>query len=514
MKNRGPLDAHRGQRLLRLSTPGRRVHSRQGLTRLSLALVVTGVLLGGAASCTGVAKRAAAGPSPGAAAVPASSLAVVVGVPLQWSIDLAGDLHLQQRVCRQDGAPVTEAERVAPVDPRARRFATPLTVVDGCWVNTIDLKAMADALGARAAADRVADDVVMASPDVWLWTPTPARAGTLTLTAAPGLQISLPFPRTPDGGGFVVEPSTWRFLSCAAFGRLQTRRLAVGTAALEVLVLPGDTEMVGADVDRWLGAAATAVSLGSGRERRFPFNRTQITVEPVWGSGVPFGMVSRGGGPQAHLLLGQQARVQDVIDSWVAVHELSHLLHPLMDLDDSWFGEGFASYHQNVLRARAGLMSEADAWTALTDGLRRGAEASARGPWTVSLQDASVQMRAEGRYLQVYWGGAAVVLWMDVALRQCADRSIDDVVATFRAEQPDVDQRRVPARAIVARAAGMAPACAHIAADVDALLRQPFLGDSLPALLHDLGIDEGTLSPSAPRAGVREAITRPILSVR
>jgi predicted metalloprotease with PDZ domain len=225
-------------------------------------------------------------------------------------------------------------------------------------------------------------------------------------------------------------------------------------------------------------------------------------------------MVSRGGGPQAHLLLGQQAQVADVIDSWVAVHELSHMLHPLLGLDDAWFGEGFASYHQNVLRARAGLMSEADAWTALEDGFRRGAAASERGPWTVSLQDASVQMRAEGRYLQVYWGGAAVVLWMDVALRQCADRSIDDVVATFRAEQPRLDSRRVPAREIVARAAAMAPTCAHITADVDALLRQPFLGDSLPALLEDLGIEAGTLTPTAPRAGVRDAITRPVLSVR
>jgi hypothetical protein len=475
--------------------------------RLSVTAVCAVVV---ASSCTGVAK----GPPSALVASSTPGPVVVAGPPLRWSLELASDLHLHQRVCRGDGIAVTEADRVAPVDPRARKFASPLTVVDGCFDNTIDLKSMADALGARAAADRVAEDVVMASPDVWLWTPTPARAGTLTVTTAPGLRVSLPFPMAPDGAGFVVDPSTWRYLSCAAFGRLQMRHLAVGDAALEVLVLPGDLEMVGADVDRWLGAAATAVSLGAGKQRRFPFGRTQITVEPVWGSGVPFGMVSRGGGPQAHLLLGQQARVADVIDSWVAVHELSHLLHPLLGLDDSWFGEGFASYHQNVLRARAGLMSEADAWTALEDGFRRGAAASERGPWTVSLQDASVQMRAEGRYLQVYWGGAAVVLWMDVALRQCADRSIDDVVATFRAEQPDLDGRRVPAREIVARAAAMSPTCAHITADVDALLRQPFLGDSLPALLEDLGIEAGTLTPTAPRAGVREAITRPVLSVR
>ena len=443
----------------------------------------------------------------GAVALSSSPLPVSAGPALRWMLHLADDLHLHQRVCRADGIAVTEADRVGPVDARASRFATPLVVVDGCFDNDIDLAGAALALDARSAAARVGDDIVMASPDVWLWTTAGLRAGTLAVTTAPGLRFALPFPLEADGS-FSVDPSTWRYLSCAMFGRFDVHSVIVADVSLDVVVLPGERLMVGADVDRWLGAAVTAVSLGAGQGHRFPFERTQVTVEPVWGAGVPFGMVSRGGGPQAHLLLGQQARIDDVIGSWVAVHELSHLLHPLLDVSDAWFGEGFASYQQNILRARAGLMTEDECWAALADGLRRGADASLRGPRTRSLQDASSAMRTEGAYLQVYWGGAAVVLWLDVALRRCADRSIDDVVATFRAEQPRVDARRVPAREIVARAAATATECAYIAEEVDNLLREPFPRVGM-ALLGELGVADAGLSSTAPLARLREAITRP-----
>jgi predicted metalloprotease with PDZ domain len=91
-------------------------------------------------------------------------------------------------------------------------------------------------------------------------------------------------------------------------------------------------------------------------------------------------------------------------------------------------------------------------------------------------------MRAEGRWLQTYWGGAAIVLVMDVALRRCGDTSIDDVVAALRAEQPRVDARRVAALDIVARAAAVSPACATLQDDVEAMLDEPFPGAARPLL--------------------------------
>jgi len=428
-------------------------------------------------------------------AAPATAKVVVAPRPETLSLRSVArlDEHLRWRLTTCGADPHT----VGPVDERARRFVVDRAVVDGCLVVTIDLLAAADALRQRDAAVRHGDDVVTASPDLWLWTTSPPRPTVLTIQVADGVDVAVPFPRRPDGA-FDVDVSTWRWLSSATFGRIHQRFVEVqGGAHLRVVTLPGTLQMSADDVDRWLQTAARAVALGSAG-RRFPIPEALIVVDPVGGDDVPFGMVTRGGGPQVLLLLGGEARVDDVVDSWVAVHELSHLLSPPVGLDEAWFGEGLASYHQNVLRARAGLLTSTQAWGALLDGFERG-RASAG---TMPLREASAVMRSEGRWLQVYWGGAALVLAMDVALRRCGS-SIDEVVAGFRAEQPRADTRRLAASAVVARAAQV-PACAGITAMVEAGLARPF--PEVSQLLADLGVD-GAGAPTAPMSPLlRDAI--------
>jgi hypothetical protein len=414
-----------------------------------------------------------------------SAAAPATPAPLRWWITLHEDLSLDERLCLADGRPLEAGDLAGfgPVAARAREVASSPRLVDGCAIVRIDLAEAARLLHDRSTAVRANDAVVLASPDVWLWTRARPTGGVLTLTSVPGVRAALPFPRVAGTDDtFDVDASTWRLLSTAAFGAIDLRALHVAGATLDIVTLPGERLMVDTDIDRWLGAAAAAVATGAGPRRRFPFDRVLVIVEPVQGGGVPFGMVTRGGGPQAHLLLGARARVDDVLDDWVAVHELSHLLHPLVGLDEAWFGEGLATWHQVVLRARAGLISEAEAWATLADGFERGAAAAERGPWTLSLREASARMRAEGRWLQTYWGGAAIVLVMDVALRRCGDTSIDDVVAALRAEQPRVDARRVAALDIVARAAAVSPACATLQDDVEAMLDEPFPGAARPLL--------------------------------
>lgn len=459
---------------------------------------VLGLLCGGA--CAGAP----------AATRPPTPNTTTTATPLRWAVSLGPDLLLAQRICRADDVPFDAAdlEDIGPVAPRARDVATTPQLVDGCIEFRIDLAAAATVFRDRTGAERVADDVVLASPDVWLWTRRRPVGGTLTLTTAPEVRAVLPFPRIAGSDDREIDASTWRLLSVAAFGAVDVRPLPVAGAILDVVTLPGERFMVDADVDRWLGAAADAVATGSGARGRFPFERAMIVVEPVRGDDVPFGMVTRGGGPQATLLLGERARVDDVIDDWVAVHELSHLLHPLVGLDEAWFGEGLATWHQVVLRARAGLIDEDEAWAALRDGFERGRAAAERGPWTLPLREASARMRAEGRWIQTYWGGAAVVFALDVGLRRCGGGSIDDVVATLRAEQPRVDAQRLPALTIVTRAAATAPACARLKADVERMLAEPFPRDALP-LLDALGASPGGLTDDAPLAALRPGIVAP-----
>ena len=428
-----------------------------------------------------------------AAAAPRSPTPAPAG-PLRWHVDVDAAFVVTQTIC--------PAAEVGPEDRRGRTFLVSSRIVDGCTELVLDLGRAADALQDRDSATRVAADIVVSSPDVWLWRPRPARSGTLTVSTPPRWSAVLPFPKSQAGDGYDVDASTWAFVSSAVFGAVTARDLVVAGSTLHVVTLPGPLKMVRSDVDRWLTAAAESVA--SSHRGRFPFPDVVVVVDPVWGRGVPFGMVCRGGGPQALLLLGQDAKVSDVVDDWVAVHELSHLLLPPVGVDEAWLGEGLASYHQNILRARTGLLTEREAWDALRDGFERGAAASSRGPFTLTLAQASAKMRAEGRYLQTYWGGAAVALILDVGLRRCADVAIDDVVASFRAEQPRVDVRRIPARALVARAAALAPGCAHLQADVDAALARPFPG--VTELLRALGVGARGLDDKAPLAAVRRAI--------
>jgi predicted metalloprotease with PDZ domain len=115
---------------------------------------------------------------------------------------------------------------------------------------------------------------------------------------------------------------------------------------------------------------------------------------------------------------------------WVLVHELSHLLHPVIDGPDRWLYEGIASYYQNVLRARAGLRSPQWAWNALHAGFERGIRGTPRGR---SLAEVSENMMRDRSFMRVYWSGAAIALLADVELRRRSGgaQSLDTALAAF-----------------------------------------------------------------------------------
>ena len=90
------------------------------------------------------------------------------------------------------------------------------------------------------------------------------------------------------------------------------------------------------------------------------------------GEPVPWGEVMRGGGDAVHLYIDQTQPPAAFLADWVLMHELSHLLHPNLEGDGRWLYEGLATYYQEALRARAGSLTEADAWQRLHQGFERG----------------------------------------------------------------------------------------------------------------------------------------------
>jgi predicted metalloprotease with PDZ domain len=110
------------------------------------------------------------------------------------------------------------------------------------------------------------------------------------------------------------------------------------------------------------------------------------------------------------------ATAAELKHAWTGYHEVAHLLIPYQGYGDAWFSEGLASYYQNVLQARGGILDEREMWQKLYEGYHRGLADSSFADKT--LVDVSDQMRLQGGFMRVYWSGAWYFLAADTRLRQ------------------------------------------------------------------------------------------------
>lgn len=195
-----------------------------------------------------------------------------------------------------------------------------------------------------------------------------------------------------------------------------TRTVRAAGTQLEIEVVGiRDPARVGM-LQRWAEEAARATMVGG----RFPLRRARVRISEVDGktgreaarrdpSPVPWGQTSRRDVPTVLLYVRRDAGYAELRADWTAVHEFSHLFHPYLGDDGRWMAEGLASYFQNVLRARAGLLDPDEAWRRLDAGFRRGEASHAQG---------RLDALGRGGTMRVYWAGAAYWLEMDLALRR------------------------------------------------------------------------------------------------
>nr|WP_240946344.1 hypothetical protein [Pseudomaricurvus alkylphenolicus] len=164
-----------------------------------------------------------------------------------------------------------------------------------------------------------------------------------------------------------------------------------------------------------------------------PRNPIRIVVQRSTGSGgpVPFGQVIRRDLQGVRFYVNPQYPLESFTADWTAVHELVHLFIPYPGEEDIWLSEGLATYYQNVLQARAGVISERRAWQKLYEGFGRGERDDGYGH--LSLQALSPRMRETGSFMRVYWSGTAFFLEADVLLRERVGGgwSLDRVVQGF-----------------------------------------------------------------------------------
>jgi predicted metalloprotease with PDZ domain len=194
----------------------------------------------------------------------------------------------------------------------------------------------------------------------------------------------------------------------------------------------------------------------------------------------------------------------------VPIHELAHALLPAVDSRDVWLSEGLATYHQELLQARAGLYADAPtSWHELLRGFRRGQETAHQRP----LVDVSGSMSETHSYTQVYWGGAAL-LWLadvDVRARTHGAATLEDFARKARALHPLDDRARRASELIDDVIAGddvnAREAALSVRAMFDAHAHAPF--PPIDNTLRALGVVEdphGVTFSDAPLASVRDAL--------
>lgn len=480
--------------------------------------------------------RRAAGPRTLALFAIFSSIACGAAPPIaqrgpalsRWSYTFALDeglTRLAATLCFEGSAPYS----LSPIDPNGRRYlrsaegpdGTPLERVSGvlltdglpdgsCVRYVVDLESAARQRGGIHGAYRIGSDLV-ASTAVWLWAPS-HRADDAEASAVfelpAGVRVSPLWAQTSDGA-LRLDERAFRFTAYAAFGRFETRSVAVPGACLRVSILGDGVEMGAEAVSRCMSQGASAASALLGR---FPEREAGILIVPTpFSSSSPFGVVGRGTMPTVAILVGQRATEERLARAWVPVHEFSHLATPFIDRRDAWLSEGIATYYQEVLRARGGLLRSEDAWANLIDGFERGA----RDGTGRTLAEESRDMTETAAFRRVYWAGAAIALMADVEMRRRSEgrRSLDDGLEALH-ECCASGFLAIEASEAMARIDGRGP-------PIFTSIARRALGSSampdLGATYEALGIEVG---PSGPRfdgtgeaAALRNAIMAPRLDL-
>ena len=164
---------------------------------------------------------------------------------------------------------------------------------------------------------------------------------------------------------------------------------------------------------------------------RWPRPQWQITVLPASSAAsdpIPWAQVHRAQIDRVEFFTAPHATKLALQRDWTGYHELAHLLIPYRGEGDTWFSEGLASFYQNILQARVGILTEQETWQNIYAGFLRGrADAQFNGQALAKVSDS---MRENGGFMRVYWSGAWYFLAADMRLRQqsAGKVSLDDAL--------------------------------------------------------------------------------------
>ncbi|HKE46449.1 MAG TPA: hypothetical protein VKB52_00165 [Rhodanobacteraceae bacterium] len=346
---------------------------------------------------------------------------------------------------------------------------------------------------------------LIADPDVWLLRAdggddTPAEA---SVELPAGYTFSTPWHPLPSHDGaprYSIPPTPRDWLAAILIGHFDEESVALPGSTVRLTILDAnDAEK--RKLEAWFPKMGRAAATAFGT---LPLADVQVLIVPADEAeeAVQFGQSRRGQGQGLTLYVDAKRPAADFDHDWVAVHELSHMYHPYLDEDGSWLAEGLATYYQNVLRARAGLLTPAEAWEQIDAGFERGRRET--------KEQSGVALEKAHGFMRVYWSGTAYWLDVDTTLRRASGNrlSIDEALKRFDACCLP-DSRGWTPQAFVAKLDALLGT--DVFAKRYAAYRTRLDFPDLAPLYADLGIRRDgkalRFDDDAPAADVRRAIT-------
>jgi len=273
----------------------------------------------------------------------------------------------------------------------------------------------------------------------WLWFPdnvdNQKHALDIEFNLPIGINISAPWPIVNQKTINNRQLTTFRHSNRPAYwdgkiaiGKFKTLGIQKGSTLINVAILNAAQAFDASRLQHWIDKNLDALLLTYGD---FPVSNLQLLIIPVGKDHepVPWGEAMHGGGDSIHLYIDQTRPLTEFMNDWVLIHELSHLLHPRFS-NATWLSEGIASYYQNVLRSRSGLLDEQKAWQKLHEGFQRGIRGT---PTDKTLAQVSATMMRSQSFMRVYWSGAAISLLADYELRKLSNnkQSLDTAMKSL-----------------------------------------------------------------------------------
>jgi len=146
-----------------------------------------------------------------------------------------------------------------------------------------------------------------------------------------------------------------------------------------------------------------------------------------WATGaLPFARILRNAPEGILFYINPAATVEELVNDWTAYHEFAHLFITYPGRAGAWFSEGMASYYQNILQLRAGIIDASEARRRYTAAFGRGEADNADKDLT--LGQLSTRMMERRAFMRVYWSGALYFLEADLALRALPEPTTLDAV--------------------------------------------------------------------------------------